>query len=185
MVVDDDGSIVAYAMGGGHVEFWVATDDTASEWKLSSTKFAACCNDPVIWKEAGKWYAVTAAHGNAGKDFGYETFYSSPALLGPSASWVALPVFFENAESILVPGHPQQKEFVSPDYFGAIPGSASANTSVFLTSTYGPMGNVSGVPRPGIYNFAAFFVGSQPAGPGAPFVPDPKLTQAVDWSCFR
>jgi sucrose-6-phosphate hydrolase SacC (GH32 family) len=185
MIMNDDGSIVAYAMTGGAVKFWVAADDTAEEWNLSSTSFKACCNDPILWKGTdGKWYAATADHGSGGKNYGRETFYTSPALVGPSAKWAAISVFFENQESILVPGHPQQKEFVSPDYFDAIPGSASVNVSVFMTSTYGNMDNVSGIPRPGIYNFAAFFVGSQPAGAGTPFVPNAKLTQAVDWSCF-
>jgi hypothetical protein len=107
----------------------------------------SCCNDPVVWKAGGQWYAVTAAHGNGGQDFGYETYYTSPQLIGAGAHWRPLPPFFENKASQLIPGHPEPHEFVSPDYFDAIPNAPSANTSVFMTSTYGPFGNVSGVPR--------------------------------------
>ena len=63
----------------------------------------------------------------------------------------------------------QTREFVSPDFFGDIPGAAEPNTSVFMTSTYGDMGKVSGVSRVGIYNYALFYVGSQHGGAGSPF----------------
>ena len=38
MTIDDDGSIVAYAMSGG-VKFWKATDDSASKWEQVPTPF--------------------------------------------------------------------------------------------------------------------------------------------------
>lgn len=185
MILDDDGTIVAYAMAGGRVKFWAATDSSATNWTLTSTTFEACCNDPVVWRAGGRWYAITAAHGDGTRNFGYETFFTSPALIGPRANWTPLPAFFQNDGSPLIPGHRQQKEFVSPDYIppGVLPG-ASSSASVFQASIYGPFQNVSGKPVSGIYNFAMFFVGTQPRGPGTAFVANPRLCTAVDWSCF-
>lgn len=184
MIQDDDGTVVAYAMGGGALKFWVASDDTASNWTLTNTSVPSCCNDPIVWKAAGSWFAVTASHGSGkGPNFGLEAFYTSPTLLGPHAKWSQLSQpLFTNKASLLVPGHPQQKEFVSPDYFEAIPGATDPDAAVFLTSTYGNIGQVSGVPQKGIYNYAVLFSGSQPGGPGTPFVS--HHTQAVDWSPF-
>lgn len=190
MTQDDDGTIVAYAVVGSQLNFWTASNGTATQWTESETAvscdfWAESCNDPIVWKDGAEWYAVTASRGsNVTANFhGYEQFYRSPALVGPKANWsrIATP-FFTNTASQLVPGHPQVREFVSPDFFQHIPGHGNASTSVFQTSIYGEMINVSGVPRKGLYNFAMFFVGSQPAGPGTPFVS--ARTQAVDWSCF-
>ena len=64
---------------------------------------------------------------------------------------------------------------MSPDFFGNIPGAVDPSTSVFMTSTYGNMGNVSGVPRVGIYNYALFYLGSQNGGAGTPFVAQARL----------
>ena len=92
MTIDDDGTIVAYAMSGGAIHFWTATDDTATAWEKSDTKIPGCCNDPIVWKSNGSWYALTANHGGPGGsgNYGYEGFYSSPALLGAKAHWVQL-----------------------------------------------------------------------------------------------
>lgn len=60
----------------------------------------------------------------------------------------------------------------------------SKDTSVFMTSSYGMIGKSSGVARAGIFNYAMFYLGSQPAGAGTPFVPNTTLSTAVDWSCF-
>ena len=63
MVHDDDGTIVAYAISGSEMRFWTATDAAATDWKPSPTAFRACCNDPIVWKAAGRWYATSAQHG--------------------------------------------------------------------------------------------------------------------------
>ena len=33
-----------------------ATDDSATDWVLSTTFVKSCCNDPVVWKAGGRWY---------------------------------------------------------------------------------------------------------------------------------
>ena len=188
LTIDDDGTIVAYAMTGGAIHFWSATDATGSEWVESNTTVPGCCNDPIVWKANGTWYALTANHGKPaadGPNYGYEGFYSSPVLLGPSADWQMFDFpFLTNQDSRLVPGHPQVKEFVSPDFFTDIPGVGSPGTAAFLTSVYGDMGLVSGVPRAGIYNFAMFYVGAQVGGAGTALHVNTNGYQAVDWSCF-
>jgi hypothetical protein len=79
------------------------------------------CNDPIVWKAGGAWYAVTANHGS-GKgdgDYGYESFYTSPSLLGPKANWTSIGTpFFTNKASQLVPGHPQVHKKRAVIYFG-------------------------------------------------------------------
>ena len=65
--------------------------------------------------------------------------------------------------------------------FQNITGDASGDSSVFLTSTYGPL-NDAWQNQSGLFNYALFFLGSQPAGAGTTFVP--RLTTAVDWSPF-
>ena len=77
LVHDDDGSIVAYAMTGGALQFWKATDDHATNWTDTGTKVPACCNDPIVWKAGGRWYAITAQHGavaSHGPNYGDETY---------------------------------------------------------------------------------------------------------------
>jgi hypothetical protein len=74
-------------------------------------------------------------------------------------------------------------EFVSPDFFQNISGDTSNTASVFLTSTYGPLADQWQNDK-GLYNYALFFIGSQPGGAGTPFVPQERLTTAVDWSPF-
>jgi hypothetical protein len=188
LVHNDDGSIVAYAMDGGGLHFWQATDEHATNWTESATTFKACCNDPIVWRDAGVWYAITAQHGDVrpdhrGPNFGDETFFSSKHLIGPEADWKPLPDWFVDKGSLLVPGHNMTHEFVSPDFFQNITGDSTNTAAVFLTSTYGPLAdawqNVSGNT---LYNYALFFIGSQPGGAGTPFVP--KRTTAVDWSPF-
>ena len=230
---DDDGTIVAYAMTGGGLHFWRATDEHATNWTETGTVVKSCCNDPIVWKAAGRWYAITADHGTGGPHpatnckcsrslcvfwpklresgctVGDETFFSSQKLSGPGADWQPIkPAFFENKSSLLVPGHPMSHEFVSPDFvrppthrnqptaircpltldgraccrqFQNITGDASGDSSVFLTSTYGPL-NDAWQNQSGLFNYALFFLGSQPAGAGTTFVP--RLTTAVDWSPF-
>ena len=93
LVHDDDGSIVAYAINGGRVHFWKAADEHGSDWAKSETNFTACCNDPIVWKAGGVWYAITAQHG-AGPhhpNYGDETFFASKVLIGPHADWRPLP----------------------------------------------------------------------------------------------
>ena len=63
---DDDGTIVAYAMTGGGLHFWRATDEHATNWTETGTVVKSCCNDPIVWKAAGRWYAITADHGTGG-----------------------------------------------------------------------------------------------------------------------
>ena len=62
--------------------------------------------------------------------------------------------------------------------------SAARDTSVFMTSTYGPLAdpwtNVSG-----LYNYALFMVGSQPKGAGTPFVVKVLAICSVSCSCPR
>ena len=182
LIHDVDGKIVAYAMTGGQVHFWVATNDSAAAWIESTTSFNACCNDPIVWRAAGRWYAVTANHGQNGTNFGDETFYQSPTLIGPDADWQPLPnIFFKNQSSLLVPGHPMTHEFVSPDFFQNISGDPTNQLSVFLTSTYGNLAD-TWQSAAGLYNYALFFLGEQPGGAGTPFVP--RTTWAVDWSPF-
>ena len=138
---DDDGTIVAYAMTGGGLHFWRATDEHATNWTETGTVVKSCCNDPIVWKAAGRWYAITADHGTGGPHpttnckceplhlcllpklkgsgctVGDETFFSSEKLSGPGADWQPIkPAFFENKSSLLVPGHPMSHEFVSPDF---------------------------------------------------------------------
>jgi len=81
MIHDDDGTIVAYAVSGGKVQFWTATDEHASDWTLTPTSFKACCNDPIVWKAGGRWFATTAQHG-AGKE-------AAPAAANDAASTTA------------------------------------------------------------------------------------------------
>ena len=222
---DDDGSIVAYAMTGGALHFWRATDDHATNWTETGTSVKACCNDPIVWKDGGTWYAITAHHGggdvvaatatSAGPNYGDETFFASPVLCGSESDWKQLPLFFADRGSLLVPGHNMTHEFVSrespllcyysivvrvqclftttalvvfllsriiiADFFQNLTGDPSNTASVFLTSTYGAFAD-PWLSKSGLYNYALFFVGSQPAGAGTPFVP--RLTSAVDWSPF-
>ena len=186
LVHDDDGSIVAYAMDGGELHFWKATDEHATNWTESETAFKACCNDPIVWKDGGRWYAITAQHGatsSGGKNYGDETFFSSPHLIGPTSDWKPIPLFFMDKGSLLIPGHDMVHEFVSPDFFQNITGDPTNTLSVFMTSTYGPLAdvwqNVSANTR---YTYAMFFIGSQPGGAGTPFIP--QRQEAVDWSPF-
>ena len=200
MVHDDDGTIVAYAMSGGKVLFWSATDHTATSWTQSSTSFKACCNDPIVWKANGRWFATSAQHGAgvvrtsvvAGAsnnmsspegNYGNESFFTSKALLGPLADWHPIAPFswFSDKSSLLIPGHPMTHEFVSPDFFQNISGDPANSASIFMTSTYGPLEDAwQGVQ--GLYNYAVFLIGSQPNGAGTPFVSN--RTAAVDWSPF-
>jgi hypothetical protein len=139
MVHDDDGHIVAYAMSGGELRFWVASNASASSWTQTNTTVKACCNDPIVWKSAGRWYAITAQHGSGkgGPNYGDETFFTSKVLVGPDADWQPLPLWFADRGSLLIPGHNMSHEFVSPDYFQNISGDPTNTAAVFLTSTYG------------------------------------------------
>lgn len=95
----------------------------------------------------------------------------------------------------------QASEFVTPDYFQLGP---DPSTFVFLTSTNGAFPNTSApsaksaaaapaapgrvvrrAPPGGLgrFSFANMFVGRQ-ATPGGPFVADPRLDAAYDWSSF-
>ena len=186
LVHDDDGCIVAYAMTGGALHFWKATDAHATNWTETGTNVTACCNDPIVWKAGGRWYAITAQHGAVarhGPNFGDETYFTSPVLCGQGADWKPLPDFFMDRGSLLIPGHNMTHEFVSPDFFQNISGDASNTASVFLTSTYGALAD-KWQSNNGLYNYALFFIGSQPAGAGTPFVPNEHLTTAVDFSPF-
>ena len=60
-------------------------------------------------------------------------------------------------------------------------GDVSNTVAVFLTSTYGQLADAWQHVN-GLYNYALFFIGSQPHGAGTPFVP--RKTAAVDWSPF-
>ena len=92
----------------------------------------SCCNDPIVWKAGGAWYAVTANHGS-GKgdgDYGYESFYTSLSLLGPKANWTSIGTpFFTNKASQLVPGHPQVHKKKSGNIF---------RVGIFLDSVWPP-----------------------------------------------
>lgn len=73
--------------------------------------------------------------------------------------------------------------YAAADFFQNISGDPSNTASVFLTSTYGPLAD-KWQSNIGLYNYALFFIGSQPAGAGTPFLPQDALTTAVDWSPF-
>ena len=73
--------------------------------------------------------------------------------------------------------------YAAADFFQKISGDPSNTASVFLTSTYGPLAD-KWQSNIGLYNYALFFIGSQPAGAGTPFLPQDALTTAVDWSPF-
>ena len=32
----------------------------------SKVQVKACCNDPIVWTDSGRWYAITAQHGAGG-----------------------------------------------------------------------------------------------------------------------
>ena len=73
--------------------------------------------------------------------------------------------------------------YAAADFFQNISGDPTNTASVFLTSTYGPLAD-QWQSNSGLYNYALFFIGSQPAGAGTPFLPQEALTTAVDWSPF-
>ena len=73
--------------------------------------------------------------------------------------------------------------YAAADFFQNVSGDPTNTASVFLTSTYGPLAD-KWQSNIGLYNYALFFIGSQPAGAGTPFVPQEALTTAVDWSPF-
>ena len=75
------------------------------------------------------------------------------------------------------------KCYAAADFFQNISADPTNTASVFLTSTYGPLAD-KWQSNSGLYNYALFFIGSQPAGAGTPFLPQEALTTAVDWSPF-
>ena len=88
-----------------------------------------------------------------------------------------------------VRGHNMTHEFVSPDFFQNITGDPTNTASVFLTSTYGPLADKWQGDN-GLYNYALFFIGSQPGGAGPPAALPPALLGKLQehthgrW-CFR
>mmetsp|Transcript_728 Transcript_728/g.2362 ORF Transcript_728/g.2362 Transcript_728/m.2362 type:complete len:537 (+) Transcript_728:47-1657(+) len=170
------GQVVAVA---NDLDAWTSPDQSnLTEWKSIGSLYHSPLGgqDPTAWYGAdGKWYIATASK----VGHGYEDMWSS-ASLAPGG-WRRVGQLFEDTSSALVPGHPYSHEFVTPQYFGPIPGGAP-DSRVFLTSTYGDIEHSGGVPRTGIYNFAMFYVGT--ALPNGSFAANRTLDTAVDWSCF-
>ena len=100
LVHDDTGGIVAYGIGfaclpQGTVCFWRLDGPSSrpTNWTKTNTSFMTCrtcaADSPVFWKAGGRWWATVAirAGNTTATNHGDEIFFTSPALVGPTADW--------------------------------------------------------------------------------------------------
>eukprot|EP00039_Didymoeca_costata_P003679 m.69077 g.69077 ORF g.69077 m.69077 type:complete len:532 (-) comp12026_c0_seq2:6-1601(-) len=187
-IVEDEDSGNVYAYSGANLNLYKALDRNLTEWappiQLIHTphKYPVGPGDPILWKGVtdNKWYGAIADKLPSG---GYEELFAS-ANLTNETMWKSAGIpLFQNSGPLIpsIPTRPQVHEFVTPDYFGGLPGDAKANTinetKMFLTSSYGP-----GQQKDSIYNFVSYILGKQVDG--ETFVPNQNSGLALDWSCF-
>eukprot|EP00299_Pterocystis_sp_00344_P013836 c6820_g1_i1.p1 GENE.c6820_g1_i1~~c6820_g1_i1.p1 ORF type:complete len:642 (-),score=131.63 c6820_g1_i1:877-2802(-) len=195
VVVDDDGQVCAgfrqcsSDQGFSHpwdvpLELRCAKDSSLTSWNDPEYIFdfyfgRALPYDPVRpWKgKDGMWYATIAADSCNGTTStclsgSAQFLYSSPRLHGDGANWQMLGIMFASNRTVLNHG-PQggnrYNEFVTPDFFGGLPGDPlNGTTKVMLDNGY--------------HGYTTYFVGLQ--DDGQEFRPDWNKVGAVDYGGF-
>lgn len=205
LVVDDDGAVCAgfrqcsssRGLPGGHpwdvpLELRCASDANLTKWGAPEYIYDVYFNralpyDPVRpWIDAdGMWYSTIAVDGCNASSIpcaagGREGLWRSPKLHGEGAAWEHVgPMFTSNITvlSPFVPGAALNREFVTADYFGAVPGDSTGKRRVFTNNVVAPT-CCSGT--------TGFYVGTQ--APGGDLVvdwSDPHAVGMIDWGAFQ
>lgn len=146
--------------------------------------------DPVRpWvDEDGRWYTAISmdgcngtARGDCASKGGRMVLWSATVPRGPAADWALVGMLFESNKTVLTPkgeGSVLDVEFVTSNFFGAVPGDPLGGRTRVFTNNVGGVGCCSGT--------TGFFLGTQ-SGPGAQFLVNqssPHHMGMLDWAAF-